>query len=100
MRIIFVPAELGHVHASTKGPDPTISRFRSGATPLDFARDDVGERIRRDHHRAVDAPRSTLAPFFPNRNRFAPQGPLCRNRVISGGDWQASRRSSKGGGSA
>jgi hypothetical protein len=37
--------------------------------------------------------RSTLPPFFPGRNRFAPQGPLCRNRVISGGDWQASRRS-------
>ena len=73
MRIIFVPAELGHIHASTKGPDPTISRFRSGATPLDFARDDVGERIRRGHHRAVDAPRSTLAPFFPAETVLPPR---------------------------
>jgi hypothetical protein len=91
--------ELGHVHASTKGPDPAISRFRSGSVARRCTR-----RRRKAHqarpssrrrHAAIDAP-----AVFSQPKLFCPQGPLCRNRVISGGDWQASRRSSKGGGSA
>jgi hypothetical protein len=42
------------------------------ATSLDVARDG-GERIRRGHHRALDAA-IDLPLFLPSRNRFAPRG--------------------------
>jgi hypothetical protein len=69
------------------------------ATSLDVGRDDeasgsgaaiIAPSIRRDRPPAVSSQAKSSCPRWP----------LCRNRVISGGNWQASRRSSKGGGSA
>jgi hypothetical protein len=67
------------------------------ATSLDVARDDEASESGAATI-APSTPRST-SRRLPSRNRFAPVASL-PEPMISGGDWQASRRSSKGDGSA